>query len=232
MKIKKENEMKKNSFICAVFLLVVFSCVESDAGEFCKADVNGDCRVNITDLVTMKTEFFKTDCEACSPSYPAPQQETGQINSYADGDDGWHKNGVAWTSQRFTDNGDGTVIDHVTGLTWLKNANCFGLTDWSDALSVSNALTDGGCGLSDGSIAGDWGLPNVNQLLSLIDRSQDSPALPAGNPFTNVQLDYYWTSTSAAYDTTFAWYVYIVDGFSDFDLKSVESHVWPVKVDK
>jgi hypothetical protein len=32
--------------------------------------------------------------------------------------------GVAWPNPRFTDNSDGTVTDNLTGLIWLKNANC------------------------------------------------------------------------------------------------------------
>ncbi len=34
-----------------------------------------------------------------------------------------------WTGTRFTDNVDGTVTDNLTGLVWLKNANCFGAQD-------------------------------------------------------------------------------------------------------
>ena len=40
------------------------------------------------------------------------------------GQDGEIKAGVAWPSPRFTDNSNGTVTDNLTGLIWLKNANC------------------------------------------------------------------------------------------------------------
>ena len=33
--------------------------------------------------------------------------------------------GVPWPNPRFTDNGDGTVTDNLTGLIWLKNATPF-----------------------------------------------------------------------------------------------------------
>ena len=97
---------------------------------------------------------------------------------------------------RFTDNGDGTVTDNLTALIWLKNANCFGAKNWATALSDANALASGSCGLSDGSIAGGWRLPNGNELHSLIDLAQSNPALPAGHPFTGVQVNLYWTSTT------------------------------------
>ena len=46
--------------------------------------------------------------------------KTGQKTSYATGDDGALRKGVSWASPRFTDNGDGTVTDNLTGLVWLK----------------------------------------------------------------------------------------------------------------
>ena len=30
--------------------------------------------------------------------------------------------------------GDGTVLDNLTGLIWLKNADCFGVQTWTNAL--------------------------------------------------------------------------------------------------
>lgn len=47
---------------------------------------------------------------------------TGQITSYAAGDDGDIQAGLSLPEPRFTDNGDGTVTDNLTGLIWLKNA--------------------------------------------------------------------------------------------------------------
>lgn len=46
--------------------------------------------------------------------------QTGQIVSYAGGDDGEMRQGVASPNSRFIDNGDGTVIDTLTGLMWIK----------------------------------------------------------------------------------------------------------------
>lgn len=42
--------------------------------------------------------------------------KTGQTTSYAPGDDGELQVGLAWPEPRFSDNGDGTVTDHLTGL--------------------------------------------------------------------------------------------------------------------
>ncbi len=73
----------------------------------------------------------------------------------------------SWTGVRYTDNGDGTITDNLTGLIWLQDANCLGAQTWADALSKANGLADGQCGLTDGSRAGNWRLPNINELSSL-----------------------------------------------------------------
>ena len=90
-----------------------------------------------------------------TPRKVIPCVGTGQ-----DGD--WQK-GVAWPNPRFTDNGNGTVTDNLTGLTWLKNANCYGTRVWATALTDANTLNSGECGLTDGSVEGDWRLPNVRE---------------------------------------------------------------------
>jgi hypothetical protein len=82
---------------------------------------------------------------------PADLPKTGQTTSYSTGDDGDLERGVAWPSPRFTDNGNGTVKDNLTGLIWLKDANCFSRRTWAQALSDANSLANGSCGLTDGS---------------------------------------------------------------------------------
>lgn len=46
------------------------------------------------------------------------------INCTGTGQDGEFQKGAPWPVPRFTDNGNGTVTDHLTRLIWLKNANC------------------------------------------------------------------------------------------------------------
>jgi len=169
---------------------------------------------------------------------PVSIAQTGQTTSYVSGDDGALLKGVAWPATRFTDNQDGTVTDHVTGLIWLKNAGCFNLTNWDTALTDVDTLAAGQCGLSDGSTAGQWRLPNLNELESLIDVSASSPALTTSNPFTNVSTGIYWTSTAIwAGDSApilKAWVIrlsdggYLDDGVSDLAATSTNV-VWAVK---
>ncbi|MCF8146192.1 MAG: DUF1566 domain-containing protein [Deltaproteobacteria bacterium] len=170
---------------------------------------------------------------------PTQVPKTGQTTSYRTHDDGDLEKGVTWPSPRFTDNEDGTVTDNLTGLIWLKNANCAGGTvNWNTAVDYCAALYDGctgcfggeaDCGLSDGSVAGDWRLPNAKELHSLIDFGQYNPALPSGNPFTGVQSYHYWTSSTYGDDTDYAWYVHLYYGRVYCDVKTRTYYVWPVR---
>jgi hypothetical protein len=146
------------------------------------------------------------------------------------GQDGDKQAGVPWRDPRFTDNGDGTVTDNLTGLIWLKDANGFGEVPWEEALSKARALASGSPGLTDGSMAGNWRLPNVNELQSLLDLSNAAgPALPDRHPFANVQAANYWSSTSVAAFPALAWYVALAVGPPVFDLKFNAMRVWPVR---
>lgn len=122
---------------------------------------------------------------------------SGQSLSYDSGDDAAAAKGVAWPGSRFTDNLNGTVTDHLTGLIWLKNAQCQSASHWDAALSSANQLASGACGLTDGSSAGQWRMPNINELESLVDVSSANPAVQSGAPFSNIGLtSAYWSSTT------------------------------------
>ena len=164
---------------------------------------------------------------------------TGQVVTYTPHDDGALKQGAPSPAPRFIDNSDGTITDNQTGLIWLQNANCTfpaarvtfssGKLTWADALTWNNSLSNCACGLSDGSHPGDWRLPNVNELESLVDVSQ-VPTLPANNSFASVQSNSYWTSTSAPGSlSNSAWYINLNDGTVNPDAKTNVKYVWAVR---
>jgi hypothetical protein len=177
--------------------------------------------------------------DPCPPDGPAPVPKTGQTTAYAAGDDGDLEKGVSWPNPRFTDNGDGTVTDNLTGLIWLKNANCFGYRTWFQALSDGNGLANGSCGLTDGSTAGNWRLPNRNELNSLINCNRMLPALSdtqgtgwwsEGDPFSNVDWSgTYWTSTNYTDNPDNAWKIEMNYGHVGEKLKISSAVVWPVR---
>ena len=167
---------------------------------------------------------------------------------------------VVSAADRFTDLGNGTMTDTSTGLAWLKNANCTesaggiaktnGYLNWYDAAAWSNGLASGACGLTDGSQAGDWRVPTINELKSLIC----GPGAPAwqydgcnGNTFnpngtypyqwltsqgfTTVQASGYWSSILGFVGTDTAWGVDMKDGYVAVYNIGGQEYVWPVRGD-
>ena len=181
----------------------------------------------------------------------APVAKTGQITPYCPGDDGALQQGVGvgapLPNPRFTDNEDGTVTDNLTGLIWLKNANCANGTadwetafDWVDELNEKGTMNDENAGdISNGEThQTDWQLPNVKELQSLIHYGFYDPALPntagtgkwtEGDPFDRVQPKYYWSSSTRSSSTGLAWAVYLFDGGVDASGKTHDRYVWPVR---
>src|SRR5204862_6889486 len=147
---------------------------------------------------------------------------TGQDDEICDG--------VAWPGQRFTDNQDGTVTDKLTKLIWLKNANAFGLRTWEQSLTDCNRVASGSHGLSDGSNPGDWHLPNIKEIESLIDYNRFGPCLPEGRPFQEtIRPSSYWTSTSVAYVPSQSMFIILGVGPAIFESKEHTFFVWPVR---
>jgi Protein of unknown function (DUF1566) len=191
--------------------------------------VPGDCIGELSDGVST----INVQVLGCTPvsAAPAPVPKTGQTTSFAAGDDGDLEKGVVWPTPRFTDNLNGTVTDNLTGLIWLKNASCLGEQTWVNALAAANSLVspNTACGLTDGSVAGDWRLPNRNEFTSLFNLGTFNPALPSNHPFTNVQAFNYWSSTTVAIDSGAAWLVGFNNGLVSSDVKGQQRFVIAVR---
>jgi hypothetical protein len=184
-------------------------------------------------MVTLQEIY---DRVSTSPVGIAKTGQTGCWDQFGDpvdcagtGQDGEYRAGVS-VDPRFTDNGNGTVTDNLTGLIWLQDANCLGVRTWTSALSDANNLADGSCGLTDSSVAGDWRLPNLKELQSLFDYGQRSPAFPSGHPFSGMQLSgYYWSSTTVNDIFHAAWDVSLNSGFVGNEYKTAAGYVWAVR---
>jgi hypothetical protein len=87
------------------------------------------------------------------------------------------------------------VIDLLTDLIWPEDAGCLGTMVWSQAVAEANAFNSGQCGIVDGSVEGDWQLPDSNELRSLIDPDQDNLPLPAGRRLTASERRTYQSSS-------------------------------------
>ncbi|MBF0190024.1 MAG: DUF1566 domain-containing protein [Magnetococcales bacterium] len=150
--------------------------------------------------------------------------------------------GVSWSQDsRFSDNGDGSITDNLTGLSWLQNANCWGNLNWIEALDQVTALNSRTAGYNCTTsptytgTATDWRLPNRRELSSLLHMGRYSPAIPvptSGLPAPeNVQNDWYWTSTSYAISQPVnnAWAVNLDSAAIASASKSQSYDVWPVR---
>ncbi len=182
------------------------------------------------DLLAAKIKNHVTIFGVTGTLFNAAVPKTGQTTSYAARDDGALQKGVAWPSPRFTDNSNGTVTDNLTGLIWLKNANFkAGSRTWAQALSDCATLNSGEGGLTDGAVEGDWRLPNLRELQSLIDHGRSNPAIPSGHPFTGVQSASYWSSSTSEDNTTRARNVGLDDSLMSSGNKNDKHFVWPVR---
>ena len=115
------------------------------------------------------------------------------------------------------------VLDRETGLVWEKSPST-DTFDWESAqYAHCNSLSTGG--------RLGWRLPTIQELASLVDPSVPSPGptLPSGHPFSNVQSAYYWSATTWANDTSFAWGVGFHNTVVDIFGKSARFPVWCVR---
>jgi hypothetical protein len=164
-------------------------------------------------------------------SQPALVWTTGQVTSHRPRDDGDLQEGAPWPRPRFFFSSNVVSTDLLTGLVWLRDAgtsgtgNCDGGTKtWQEALDYIECLNSNNyLGVSD------WRLPNRKELFSLIDREQRNPPLPSDHYFQDVQLGYYWTSTTYAFETHRAWVVGMRVGDVGPRDKTGNAWVWPVR---
>ena len=132
---------------------------------------------------------------------------TGQTTSHAPGDDGDFQSGVAPPEQRFTDNGDGTITDNLTGFIWTKDTACFEDAPWEETIEGAANVGEGDCGLTDGSQPGDWKVANLRELQTLL-HYENSPLLPDDHPFTGVTSEStMWSSNTNPSDSDMAYFV-------------------------
>lgn len=199
-----------------------------------------------------KTSVFYILPVRGTTSGPALVPATGQTVSYSvtAGEDGDLKMGVPLPTTRFQDNGDGTATDELTGLVWLKDANCIqthystfdaggsygpattGQVIWERALDFIDGMNAGLYPLCDGGHH-DWRLPNRNELRSLVNYESKPgdyySSLISTYGFSNIESNLYWSSTTRANNTGDAWV--LNTGYNEIWSagKTVIRYLWPVR---
>lgn len=126
----------------------------------------------------------------------------------------------------YVDNGDGTIRDKRTALTWEKLSNDGSVHDkdplltWAEAFAKIDDLNTPPC------FAGfcDWRLPSAFELFTLVNLGSSNPAVSA--PFNTACpngcsvltcsctfSNSYWSSTTEVFDPTHAYVVSFFNGF-------------------
>lgn len=221
-----------------------YACVNNSSGTLKMVSADVQCEKNWT----------KIDWDKSGPPGPAgPQGEPGpQGPEGPNGPAGGSVAPACWDNDnRYVDCGNGTVNDTMTGLLWLKDANCFGALDYASANVAAAGLADGACGLSDNSAAGDWRLPTEIEWQATMGPAAALSCYTGNDPsvtntlgtacykagprqFTNVQTgDYwsgiYWSATTLADYPMLAMGANMYHGFMEGYPKSEPFYMWPVR---
>lgn len=134
----------------------------------------------------------------------------------------------SWPDTRYILQGS-EVLDKATQLIWKRcsegqawdenAAVCRGeatIYTWPEALALSDAT---------------WRVPNIKELLSIIEMSCDEPSLNISAFFPSYFSNNYWSSSPSAEDSNSAWFVYFSSSFNssienkdrDFSVRLVRS---------
>ncbi len=154
-----------------------------------------------------------------------PVLKTGQTTSYVEFDDGYYQAGKA---RRYSRSGD-VVRDNATGLEWQDNETVakrwltkenYDAGNYEDTLGETATTYCANLPLDGGG----WRLPMIEELETLVDGGKYNPSVTE-NVFQDIIPGYYWSSTTAANNTSYAWSVHFNSGDSDNRSKRFSNYV-------
>ncbi|WP_084419299.1 Lcl domain-containing protein [Photobacterium sp. J15] len=96
-------------------------------------------------------------------------------------------NGAAYHNMSYVDNGDGTVTEQITDRMWQQKID-YQRRTWEESIKYCENLDYAGYD--------DWRLPNIKEMVSIVNYNKTSPAIDEEFfPETPVKY-FFWTSTS------------------------------------
>ncbi len=145
---------------------------------------------------------------------------------------------VQVVGSRYTDNGDGTVTDNVTGLMWEQKTDDGSIHDFQDTYTWSTGTNDpDGTAFtvflatlnSGGGFAGytDWRLPTIGELQGIRAPGLMGPSIQA-EYFGPTPSSIHWSSTTQ-YNPSYAWGVHFDPGDTRGNFKTFSTSVRAVR---
>lgn len=220
----------KSGFSICLFSMFFVQAARTALAGPCPGDLNGDDAVTVDELV----RAVNSALIGCGPGPWTPavstllqtgqklcDQGSGTLGACPGSPAGQDGAVGAGEAPHYTDNGDGTVVDNATGLTWEKLSDDDSVHDWDRTYTWYEAFHDKIAVLNTPPcFAGhcDWRLPNRREMESLVHADRVAPAVhqefdSGCTPGCEVatcsctQLDVYWTSTTFHDLPEFAWTV-------------------------
>jgi hypothetical protein len=134
----------------------------------------------------------------------------------------WHQ--ILPAAERFVlVMGGEAVLDKETGLVWEQSPDTEERNWW---VSFQH------CFYKEVGNRMGWRAPTIEELASLLDKTQNDPALPSGHPFDSVQnsvLAKYWSFTTSIYSDRAFHVTFGGPGYVGVNDKTVEGYVWCVR---
>lgn len=209
-------------FMTLTALMLIFGLVSCDGGGIpFEAGLNDSEAVGLelSDNDPIDDSFTSSVTKEHSNVQTWPHLATGQKKCYGlegeipcpeegeafYGQDGSYQYGV----RAYVTNGDGTVSDSVTGLTWQMGYKED--VTWYGAENYCNTLT----------LNGDvWRLPDTHELKSLIDYGTNDPAIDT-SAFPDTPPEWFWGGKAVGFDDIGAglessWIINFYDGFVEY----------------
>jgi hypothetical protein len=187
--------------------------------------------------ITLLTLLFFT---LCTQAIPWPIPDSGQTKSTTDtfGEDSdYNINPRSYT--KLDENGNdlpdsatswAMVRDNVTCLVWEVKTDDGSIHDKDDYYNWYSAKTVFIKALNDQQFAGvsDWRMPTIKELASIVDLGTYNPTIDS-NFFPEIMSAFYWSSTSYALYTGYAWGVHFHYGSDNHSAKDSSYFVRAVR---
>jgi hypothetical protein len=130
-----------------------------------------------------------------------------------------------WQNSRYTDNGNQTITDNTTKLTWKKCSEGQSGNDCSTGSATTmnwqNALALGGSSFAGKS---DWRLPNIEELRSIAALNCYSPSINE-TMFPNTSASSFWSASPNSDGSDNAWILDFPYGYDNGSNRSNSNRV-------